>query len=223
MCCPDILYSKPVPIQGTSLVLDSPEALDAWIAERKRRWPTARRVQEKKLKMEEAIARGQLSPEDSGSHRRKRQRLSESGVRHTGGGHDRDHSGYTGTQRDRGWNGRRTSTNVHNDPATFKNVTVPSSASAEAGMDDDRPEVISSKLEPPAQEPLPHNPQPNIHPSGASNDSCQIQRSYTHQPRKAPPNPFASRPALLRNVRSLGLPFRFAFSFLLSSSCLRFV
>jgi hypothetical protein len=210
-----MLYSKPIPIQGTSIVLDSPETLDAWIAERKRRWPTAQRVQEKKLKMEEAIARGQLSPEDSGS-RKKRQKLSESGVQHTGRNYDRNNSGdfnaarraNANLQRDRGWNRQTFSPNVHNDPATLKNGTVPSSSTAEAGSDDDVPEVISSKLEPAAQEPLPHKFQTNLNPSGASNDARRVQRPYAHQPRKAPPNPFASRPALLRNVRSFfRLPF----------------
>ncbi|KAG5648065.1 hypothetical protein DXG03_007100 [Asterophora parasitica] len=54
------LKGKPVPIQGTNLNLDKPEDLDAWIADRKRRWPTAPRVEEKKRKLDEAIARGQL-------------------------------------------------------------------------------------------------------------------------------------------------------------------
>jgi hypothetical protein len=43
--------------------LDTPEEIEAWIAERKRRWPTAARVAEKKRKLEEAIANGGLQPE----------------------------------------------------------------------------------------------------------------------------------------------------------------
>ncbi|KAJ7925869.1 nuclear fragile X mental retardation-interacting protein 1-domain-containing protein [Mycena leptocephala] len=54
------LKGKPIPIQGTTIMLDSPEEVEAWIAERKRRWPSAPRVEEKKRKMDEAVARGQL-------------------------------------------------------------------------------------------------------------------------------------------------------------------
>ena len=46
---------KPIPIQGTTIILDDPDVLDAWIAERKRRWPSANLVEEKKRKREEAI------------------------------------------------------------------------------------------------------------------------------------------------------------------------
>lgn len=34
-------------IEGTSIKLDSPEAIKAWIEERKKKWPTAKRVEEK--------------------------------------------------------------------------------------------------------------------------------------------------------------------------------
>jgi len=37
-------FSKPVPIPGTGITLDTPEAVDAWIAERKKRYPTSQRV-----------------------------------------------------------------------------------------------------------------------------------------------------------------------------------
>jgi hypothetical protein len=43
--------------------LDTPEEVAAWIAERKRRWPTATRVTEKKRKLEEAMANGGLQPD----------------------------------------------------------------------------------------------------------------------------------------------------------------
>ncbi|KAJ7103439.1 nuclear fragile X mental retardation-interacting protein 1-domain-containing protein [Mycena belliarum] len=51
------LKGKPIPIQGTTVVLDTPEQLEAWIAERRRRWPSAQRVEDKKRKMEEAMTR----------------------------------------------------------------------------------------------------------------------------------------------------------------------
>ncbi|TBU48192.1 nuclear fragile X mental retardation-interacting protein 1-domain-containing protein [Dichomitus squalens] len=51
------LKGKPVPIQGTSLRLDTPEAIAAWIAERKKRFPTAQNVAEKEQKKREAVQR----------------------------------------------------------------------------------------------------------------------------------------------------------------------
>jgi len=48
---------------GTNVRLDTPEEIAAWIAERKRRWPSAGRVAEKKRKLEEAMANGELHPE----------------------------------------------------------------------------------------------------------------------------------------------------------------
>jgi len=43
--------------------LDTPEDIAAWIAERKRRWPTDARVAEKKRKLEHAMANGGLHPD----------------------------------------------------------------------------------------------------------------------------------------------------------------
>ncbi|KAG9039367.1 hypothetical protein FRB95_010655 [Tulasnella sp. JGI-2019a] len=57
-------------IQGTALVLDTPEAVQAWIAERKKRYPSARRVEEKERALQEAKDRGQILPND-GQRKRK--------------------------------------------------------------------------------------------------------------------------------------------------------
>jgi hypothetical protein len=54
---------KPIPILGTNVRLDTPEEIAAWIAERKRRWPTEARVTEKKRKLEQAMANGELHPD----------------------------------------------------------------------------------------------------------------------------------------------------------------
>jgi hypothetical protein len=43
--------------------LDTPEEIAAWIAERKRRWPTDARVTEKKRKLDQAMANGELHPD----------------------------------------------------------------------------------------------------------------------------------------------------------------
>ncbi|KAF8078532.1 hypothetical protein FPV67DRAFT_60507 [Lyophyllum atratum] len=72
------LKGKPISIQGTNQNLNKPEDLEAWLAERKRRWPTAPRVEEKKKKMTEALARGQL-PDHLGFKGNKRQRTDEGG------------------------------------------------------------------------------------------------------------------------------------------------
>lgn len=71
---------KPVPIFGTSLLLDTPEAIDAWIAERKKRWPSKRNMAEKEKREKEAQQRGEINPSDlSGSVTKgtKRRRLGD--------------------------------------------------------------------------------------------------------------------------------------------------
>ncbi|TFK77014.1 hypothetical protein BDN72DRAFT_890797 [Pluteus cervinus] len=69
------LKGKRIPIQGTTLVLDTPEALEAWVEERKRRFPSAARVQDKKKRLNEAIARGQIVSGDPDFHHRKKRRI----------------------------------------------------------------------------------------------------------------------------------------------------
>lgn len=59
------------------IVLDTPEDLDAWISERKRRWPSAARVEEKSKRLDEAVSRGQIVSGDPDFHRRKRPRMDE--------------------------------------------------------------------------------------------------------------------------------------------------
>ena len=62
-----------MPIPGTGITLNTPEAIDAWITERKKKWPSAARVEEKSKNRAEAIGRGELVPEYS----RKRKRNDE--------------------------------------------------------------------------------------------------------------------------------------------------
>ena len=62
-----------MPIPGTGITLTTPEAIDAWIAERRKKWPSAARVEEKLKTQTEAIERGELIPENS----RKRKRNDE--------------------------------------------------------------------------------------------------------------------------------------------------
>ena len=56
-----VVYRKPIPIQGTGIKLDTPEAIAAWIAERKKRFPTMQNVADKEQKMREAVERDAIS------------------------------------------------------------------------------------------------------------------------------------------------------------------
>ncbi|KAF5377431.1 hypothetical protein D9615_005326 [Tricholomella constricta] len=209
------LKGKPILIQGTNLNLDKPEDLEAWLAERKRRWPTAPRVEEKKRKIEEAIARGQLS-DNLGFNGNKRRRTDEGddaryGDRSRGRGRGRGNSS-RGRARatDSGWQGRGGPAAVSTEDAH----TVPSSsiaqvpaANATDSEDDDEcsPEVISSKV------PVVHvSPGTDLKPVLRTTNTSEQKRTSTTnrhpkrpppQPKKEPHNPFASRPTLLRNVQ----------------------
>ncbi|CAE6425069.1 unnamed protein product [Rhizoctonia solani] len=55
-------------ILGTDVKLDSPEAIATWLEERKKRWPSARRVAEKVQHRREALERGQILTEPSRPH-----------------------------------------------------------------------------------------------------------------------------------------------------------
>ncbi|KAJ7630998.1 hypothetical protein FB45DRAFT_553915 [Roridomyces roridus] len=166
------LKGKPIPIQGTTVLLDSPEKLAAWIAERKKRWPSAVRVEEKKRKLEEAVASGQLAFEDSGlAGARKRRRMDEGMERGRGRGRGRG-------QRGRGADvGRRGPTR----PAPAQDSESSSDDS------DDAPEVVSSHIE------------PVVPPTPPPVQAKQKPRPQL-QPKQPAPNPFASRPTLLRNL-----------------------
>ncbi|OCF56578.1 hypothetical protein L486_05429 [Kwoniella mangroviensis CBS 10435] len=50
----------PPPIQGTNITLNTPEEIEKWIAERKAKWPSAKRIQEKEEERTAAIARGEI-------------------------------------------------------------------------------------------------------------------------------------------------------------------
>ncbi|KAL8279144.1 hypothetical protein RQP46_008400 [Phenoliferia psychrophenolica] len=61
-------YKAPdgVRIEGTSISLDSPEAIAKWIEERKKKWPSAKVVEVKELQRSERIAAGLEAPPRSG-------------------------------------------------------------------------------------------------------------------------------------------------------------
>lgn len=167
--CVSCSCSKAIPIQGTAIVLDSPEVLDAWIAERKKRWPSRARVAEKKMKSKEALARGQLPFDDAGPRGGKRRRPDDSG---DGGSHHRVaagrgrgrgrggavHSRDKARPTDAGWKGRGRGGAGH---ARVKQDAVPlkpeprppvglksDPSDSSSTSEDDSPAVVSSK--PPA-------------------------------------------------------------------------
>ncbi|KAF7339395.1 Nuclear fragile X mental retardation-interacting protein 1 [Mycena sanguinolenta] len=193
------LKGKTIPIQGTTVVLDSPEQLEAWIAERKKRWPSAQRVEEKKRKMEEAVARGQLSLEDSGLAGRKRRRIDDGNAnsdrgRGRGRGAARGARG-RGRGLDSGWRGRGRG-GVAQQQTRPPPPASESSSSSDDSDDDGAPEEIeSTKIEPPAVVAPPVVQVPN--------------RPRPPQPKQPIRNPFASRPTLLRNFSNLSQAIRF--------------
>lgn len=67
------LFRKPIPIQGTGVILDTPDAIHQWIEDRRKRWPTSSRVEEKTKKLQEAVARGEIAATEMGLKGRKRQ------------------------------------------------------------------------------------------------------------------------------------------------------
>ncbi|KAJ6604736.1 nuclear fragile X mental retardation-interacting protein 1-domain-containing protein [Mycena vulgaris] len=193
------LKGKPIPIQGTTVILDSPEELAAWIAERKRRWPSASRVEEKKRKMQEAVARGQLSLEDSGLAGRKRRRTDDGdgggGQSERGAGRGRGRGRGRGAERgqtrgrgrgvDGGWRGRGRGGALAPQPSRLPSHEDSSSSDASDGDDDGAPETVSSRTQP---EPVPVQPR-------------EVKsRPRPPQPKQPVRNHFASRPTLLRNL-----------------------
>ncbi|KAI0348494.1 hypothetical protein BDW22DRAFT_1416676 [Trametopsis cervina] len=214
------LKGKPIPIQGTTIKLDTPEAIEQWIAERKKRFPTASRVQEKSQKMAEAVARGQLAFPDQRFPNKKRRIDNESKFPVNGRGHR------GGFQRGRGRGAMHASRQqglgggerVVQPPASSSSLTVaegPDSAIAHPGLEpvdalgiedaisndsdsDSPPEVISSKTE--TIPPLVMEPPLERHGESDRHSLQAVRKPFTKQPRRQPQNPFASRPALLRNL-----------------------
>jgi len=180
------LKGKSIPIQGTNVILDTPEAIDAWVAERKKRFPTKEHVEDKKRKWEEAVSRGQLDLTDHGVGNNKRRKA------------DRPQPEPRRPQRQR----QPPKSKTRQQPApqklpdpVSKPEAEPNPTSLEISSDseDDEPEVVSSKTEIPevlskiVVAPLPPAP----------------FAKRVLQPKVPPKNPFASRPTLLRNVRTL--------------------
>ena len=191
--------------------MNSPEVLDAWIAERKKRFPTSSRIEDKKRKLDDAIARGELNITLQQQHSNKRQKHGHRFDNHgshpkiqsrTGKKNDRDQVRTT----DAGWGGR-----VRVAPTLPSRVIATNEAShSSLSTEDDtdcEPEVLSSKVHHAPEIPVVQEdkeemetkalapPQPVV-----KNNTVGRHRSSALQPKNPPRNPFASRPTLLRNV-----------------------
>lgn len=184
-------------------MLDSPEVINAWIAERKRRFPTDEKIRDKKRKLGEAAARGELTPEDIGTGTRKKYRqdmtFTEDGSR--GKGHQRGR----GRRRQGLAQREEFRTDFVNDlktqPADAKSkCTREASPDAASIVDDDEaPEVVSSKVPtaPPCIPKVDTGHDRGVQMSHAYPQECARR---IPQPKKPPRNPFMSRSTLLRNV-----------------------
>jgi hypothetical protein len=126
-----------LPIQGTNITLDEQEVLEAWIAERKRRWPSAARVEEKRREREDAVTRGQIFIDGPN---RKRSRPDDSASK---GNYQRGRGRGRGRGAHSGWN-----------PSRKKPGSDNEENSSSSDSDDASPEVVSSKQ--PPQEIVPH-------------------------------------------------------------------
>ncbi|KAH9984671.1 nuclear fragile X mental retardation-interacting protein 1-domain-containing protein [Russula compacta] len=169
------LKGKLIPILGTNVRLDTPEDIAAWIAERKRRWPTAARVAEKKRKLEEAMANGELHPNHLALMGKKRPRPAPLDAEATrqergrGGGFGGRGRGRRAGGRNRSYGGRPrggggggiTSAPTQPSPRSTVNaesrlsVSLPErevashlGSDADSGSNGDAPEVVSAKRPP---------------------------------------------------------------------------
>lgn len=227
------MLSKPVLIQGTTVKLDTPEAIEQWIAERKKRFPTASRVEEKQKKIEDAVARGQLSLEEARFPNKRRRVDSGFGAgreqRGRGGrgynGRGRGDGRGRGRGRGRGFghnlpprpevadkpdnNGEPAHMPISGEPAP--EVPAPDvEMLSNSGSDSDSegpPEVLSSKVESVSTPHVDDDETQDVDPSETVKSNIipierkSVQKALPRQPKRPPRNPFASRPALLRNVR----------------------
>lgn len=190
--------------------MDSPEILDAWIAERKKRFPTTSRIEDKKRKLEDAIARGQLNITSATLHPNKRQKYGHRSDNHGFQPKIQSRTGKNGRDQtrttDAGWGGR-----VRVAPTAPSRVIATNEASHSSSSTEDdtdrEPEVLSSKIQYASEIPVDQEDKDDaetktLTPSRSvvENNTVGRHRSSALQPKNPPRNPFASRPTLLRNV-----------------------
>jgi hypothetical protein len=183
---------KVVPIQGTSITLDSPDLLEAWLAERKKRWPTSIRVEERSEPHSRNKRTGDL-------HHRGSTRRSVTTHRRAAPGDKRllhlpkNHL-------------ESLAPSVPSTKTPTLNPIVDASSSSSSDDEDGPPQSFPSKV-PSLSYEDPHLPSPEVikdQMSGApqprrSQTSGSMKPPVPRQARK-PFNPFLPSPSLLRNV-----------------------
>lgn len=189
------------------MVLDSPEVLEAWIAERRRRFPTSSRVDEKKRKMEEAVARGQLDLSEAGvraSKRRKTENTSNWDQPKKPNQADTETvNTFHNRVPDSGWGARSKVNHSLPEPPAPPVCPAPPSPVESNDDDDEAPEAVSSKAAPPTLSTPASSPIQKVHstaPEKRVKDGRNQKRPQSLQPKMSMRNPFAARPKLLRNV-----------------------
>jgi len=198
--------------------LNTPEDIEAWIAERKKRFPTASHVADKKAKLEEAIARGQL-PFGDNPRFPKRARFEEPSFgTNRGPGRGRGRRGKNGPPcvRHGVVNMKPSMTPVRTAPdSSSLQPSLPAQPPASAlpedygssDSDDVPPETLSTKTTKntvPEPLPLPETSRDsgNAHLKPSINDKLTASiKPVARQPRGPPPIPFGQNTSLLRNVR----------------------
>ncbi|KAH6917299.1 hypothetical protein BKA70DRAFT_330195 [Coprinopsis sp. MPI-PUGE-AT-0042] len=195
------LKGKRIPIQGTNLILDTPETLEAWKEERRKRFPTAHRVDDKKRKMEEAVARGQLTVEDMGVRPEKRRRTED------GNGRGDHHNSRGNGRRGRGRPAQMVPGRapVQEAKPVLQQVKIEplndDDSSSSSSDDDAEPEVSSSKAPVP---PLDASRKTDLEvtaippPRPVADSKSREKRPL--QPKKPLANPFNNRAPLLRSL-----------------------
>lgn len=191
--------------------------MDAWVAERRKRWPTAQKVEEKKAKMEEAIARGQLPLTGSSSRGTKRRREEGEHFQRDGTRFNRNNARQRKQRQSMQTDGQKTqglppvASQPPRDmpleekaPAIAGQVAQSSDRDDDETTDDGEPEVISSKqpVELTISDTLNSGTggrptEKSVQKPGVAQNPTKPKRK---EPRLPPRNPFASRPTLLRNV-----------------------
>ena len=211
--------------------MDSPEILDAWIAERKKRFPTSSRIEDKKRKLEDAIARGQLNITSATLHPNKRQKHGHRSDNHGFRGKIQGRTGTNSTRdqartTDAGWGGRVRVAPSAPSRAIATNEASYSSPSTEDDTDCE-PEILSSKIQHTSELPVVQEDKEDAETKALAPSQSVVKsntvgrhRSSVLQPKNPPRNPFASRPTLLRNVSHFALSsftslilFYFSFSY----------
>jgi len=207
------IHRKPIPIQGTNIVLDSPEILEAWIAERKKRFPTSDRIENKKRKMQEAVARGQLDLTEAGlaNKRRKVERIDSYPKRRQGQptkGHPRiGRDSEKARVLDSGWPARAPKSSLQLVERLVSPSACSETGSCSEAEDNEAPECRSSKIDTAYPIALQHCVEIDVYDQACSAATAvgskevrNFKQKHIQQPKPPLRNPFASRPTLLRNV-----------------------